>query len=134
MSEYALICLYKQDSEYVSYNTYLEVTLQVSGEYLLNPVKDWVYSEPGKWSEMERFANIIIVFNSLCKKNSVLNLWEGSEYVLGFAYIRVLNIIQFSFISLGSEYASGYNYGRVPEYFRIPSMPVFCVCKCCTKF
>ena len=44
----------------------------------------------------EFFGKIIIVFNYFCKKNSILNLWEGSEYVPGFKYVRVLNIRTFS--------------------------------------
>ena len=51
------------------------------------------------------------------------NLWEGSEYVSDFKYVRVLNIRKFSYIWQGSKYASGCNYGRVP------SIPGFRVCQ-----
>ena len=30
------------------------------------------------------------------QKNSILNLWEGSEYVSGFKYVTVLNIRKLS--------------------------------------
>ena len=38
---------------------------------------------------MKHFGKI--VFNYFCKY-SILNLWQGSEYMLGFKYVRVLNI------------------------------------------
>ena len=46
-------------------------------------------------SKMERFGKITIAFNYF-HKNSILNLWENSEYVSGFKYVRVLNIRKFS--------------------------------------
>ena len=42
---------------------------------------------------MEAFRKIIIVFNYFCEKNQ---FWEGSEYVSGFKYTRILNIPKFS--------------------------------------
>ena len=71
---------------------------------------------------MEGFGKLIIVFNYFCKKPH-LNLWEGSEYVSDFKYVRVLNIRKFSYIWQGSKYASGCNYGRVL------SIPGFRVCQ-----
>ena len=46
-------------------------------------------------------------------KNLVLILWQVSEYVSGFKYVRILNIPKFSLIWQDSEYAPGCNYGRV---------------------
>ena len=46
-------------------------------------------------------------------KNSNLNLWEGSEYVSAFKYVKILNIYKFFLIRHGSEYAPGCNYGMV---------------------
>ena len=43
---------------------------------------------------MEIFA-LIVIFNILAK-NSILNLWDGSEYLSGFKHVRVLNIRKFS--------------------------------------
>ena len=56
-------------------------------------------------------------------KNSVLNLWEGSEYVSCFKYVRVLNIFKFSLVWQGCEYVSEWNYGRVLN------IPGFRVCQ-----
>ena len=61
---------------------------------------------------MERLEKKLY-FPTIFAKNSILNFWEGSEYVSGFKYVRVLNIRKFSLIWQGSEYASGWNYGRV---------------------
>ena len=52
-----------------------------------------MYSELGQRSKVECFRKIIIVFNFFLQKNSFLNLWEGSAYVLN---VRVLNIHKFS--------------------------------------
>ena len=52
-----------------------------------------MYSEPGQRSKMEPFGKVILLLNYvLPKKNSILNLLEGSEHVSGFKYVRVLNI------------------------------------------
>ena len=53
------------------------------------------YSEPDQRSKIERFGKIIIVFNWIAKK-LIMNLWEVSEFVSGFKYVRVLNIHKFS--------------------------------------
>ena len=37
----------------------------------------------------------------------LVKFWEGSDYVLGFKYIGVLNICKFSLIWQTFEYASG---------------------------
>ena len=42
---------------------------------------------------LEYSGKIIKVFNYFSKK--FLNLWGGSEYVLGFKYVRVLDICKF---------------------------------------
>ena len=39
------------------------------------------------------FGKVSIFFTIFAK---ILNLWEGSTYVLGFKYVRVLNISKFS--------------------------------------
>ena len=57
MPEYVWIYDNRQGSEYASYNTQREVTLQVN-EYLLRDQR----------SKMELFGKIIIVFNYCCKK------------------------------------------------------------------
>ena len=44
---------------------------------------------------MEGSGKIIIVL-TVFAKNSTLDLWEDSEYVLGFTCARVLNIGKFS--------------------------------------
>ena len=63
-------------------------------------IERWANSEPGQRSKMERFGKI-------------LNIYEGSKYVSGLKYVRVLNICKFSWIWQGSEYASGCSYRRV---------------------
>ena len=86
ITEYFLIYDKRQGSEYVSYNTWCEVTLQTN-EYLLrdgriqNPVKGLTQSS------FEKQFQLLIAF----PKNSILNLREGSEYVVGFKYVSVLN-------------------------------------------
>ena len=55
----------------------------------------WVlaYSELGQRFKMEHFRKIVIILNYFFAKNSILNLWEGSEYYVSvFNYVRVLNI------------------------------------------
>ena len=55
----------------------------------------WVlaYSELGQRFKMEHFQKIVIILNYFFAKNSILNLWEGSEYYVSvFNYVRVLNI------------------------------------------
>ena len=60
---------------------------------------------------MERYGKIIIVFNNyFFSKSSILNLWEGSEYMSGFKW-------------QGSEYALKCSYGRVLN------IPGFQVCQ-----
>ena len=44
---------------------------------------------------MEHFGKIIIVFHYICKK-TILNLWEGSEYVLGLNMSEYLIFVNFS--------------------------------------
>ena len=56
---------------------------------------EMVYSEPGQRSKMERFGKTIIVLNYFCKTKSIFNLWEGSESVPRFNYIRFMNIRKF---------------------------------------
>ena len=86
ITEYFLIYDKRQGSEYVSYNTWREVTLQTN-EYLLrdgriqNPVKGLTQSS------FEKQFQLLIAF----PKHSILNLREGSEYVVGFKYVSVLN-------------------------------------------
>ena len=56
------------------------------------------YSEPGQRSKMEDgtlWKNSYSFWLSL-QKNFILNLWEGSEYVSGFKYVRVMNTRKFS--------------------------------------
>ena len=81
--EYALKCLSSARSLYKVMSTYWEI------------LRD-THSEPGQRSKMERFGKIVIVFGYLYKKKFILNLWEGSEYVSGFKYGRVLNTPKFS--------------------------------------
>ena len=45
--------------------------------------------------------------------NSILSLWEGSEYVSGFKYIRILIIRKFPLIWQDSAYAWVCSYGGV---------------------
>ena len=71
-------------------------------------------------SKMERFGKIKL---TIFATNPVLNLWEGSAYVSGFKYVRVLNIRRFLLIWQGSEYALGSNYGSAPN------IPGFRVCQ-----
>ena len=59
---------------------------------------------------MKRFGKIVIICKHFCKK---VHLKEGSEYVPGFKYVRVLNIRKFAHTWQGSEYALGCNYRRV---------------------
>ena len=54
-----------------------------------------------------------LYFLTTFTKNSILNLWEGSEYVSHFKYAWVLNIHKISLISQGPEYASSCNNGSV---------------------
>ena len=60
-------------------------------------------------------------------KKSISNLWEVSEYMLDFKYIRVLNIRKLSQVWQGSEYATGCSYGRVLN------IPGFQVCHVSTS-
>ena len=64
---------------------------------LCKPISTYweTYSEPDQRSKIERFGKIIIVFNWIAKK-LIMNLWEVSEFVSGFKYVRVLNIHKFS--------------------------------------
>ena len=71
----------------------------------------------------EHFGKIIVVFFTIFAKISILNLWEGSKYVSGFKYVRVLNICKLPLIWQGSEYGSGCKYGRVLN------LPGFRVCQ-----
>ena len=77
MPVYVWIYNNRQGSEYISYNTYREITLEVN-EYLLRD----------SYRDKYRFLTIF-------EKNSILNLWEGSEYVSEF-WISLLNIPNFS--------------------------------------
>ena len=45
-----------------------------------------------RWSALEKQLQFLIIF----AKNSILNLWEGSEYVSGFKYGRAMKISKFS--------------------------------------
>ena len=54
-------------------------------------------------SKIERFGKIIIAFNYFRKRLSILNLWEGPKYMVGFKYIRVLNIPGYSILQ-GTEF------------------------------
>ena len=65
---------------------------------------------PVQRSKMKRFGKIVIICKHFCKK---VHLKEGSEYVPGFKYVRVLNIPKFAHTWQGSEYALGCNYRRV---------------------
>ena len=51
-------------------------------------------------------------FLTIFAKYFILNFWEYSEYVLGFKYVKVLNISNFYKYD-GSECASTCNYERV---------------------
>ena len=84
---YLVLVLYI--SEYASYNTQRKVTLQViTSTYweIQNPVKDL------RWSTLKKQLQFLTIFANI----SILNLWDGSEYVSGFKYVRVLNIHKFS--------------------------------------
>ena len=72
-------------------------------------------------------------FLTIFAKNSVLNLWEGSEYVSGFEYVRVLNIRKFSLMT-GFWICVGVRLWKGSEYSRFPCMSGFCVCKHWTRF
>ena len=91
MTKYVWIYDNRQGSEYVLYNT-------VRG-----------YStEPSQRTTIKRIGKIIIAF-TIFVKHSILNLWQGSEYVLGFKHFRVLDIPEVS-ICQGSEF---------PELYRV---------------
>ena len=66
-------------------------------------------------------------------KNSILNLWNGSEYVPDFKYVRVLNIRRFLLIWQGSE-CVGMQLWKGSAYSRNLSMRRFCIYKRCTRF
>ena len=53
------------------------------------------------------FEEIIMSFNYFRKTLNLLNLWEGSEYMSGFKYVRILNIPGLS-ICQGSEFSELY--------------------------
>ena len=89
MPEYVWIYDNRQDSEYAPYSAWVEVTLKVN-QYLL---RDRHIQNPVK-TKMERFGKITFV-NFFCKKLK-LKSWEGSKYVFGFKYVRVVNIRKFS--------------------------------------
>ena len=55
------------------------------------------------------------------KKNSILNLWEGSKYISGFKCARVLNIRKFS---RGFWICVRMQLWKSSEYSRIPSKKV----------
>ena len=74
--------------------------------------------------KIERFGKEIIIFNYFCKKIQE-RLWEGSEHVSGFKYVRVLDVSKFLLKWQGSEFVLGCNYGKV---LNIPS-PGFRVCQ-----
>ena len=71
-----------------------------------------MYLKSAQRSKVERFGKIITIF-TIFAKNTILNLWEGSQYVSGVEYVIVLNIPKFSLIWRGSDYLSGCNNGKV---------------------
>ena len=109
MSEFSII-----DRVLNIYHT-INITLQVN-DYLLrnrriqNPVKDL------RWIALEKWLWFLIIF----VKNSIFKMVLNMCQVLN---MWVLKILKFSWIWQGSEYASGYNYGRVLN------IPGFWVCQ-----
>ena len=73
-----------------------------------------------RWSALENWK---LYFLTTFGKNSILNVWEDSDYVSGFKYVRVINIRKFLLICQGSEYVLGCNYGRVLSF------PGFQICQ-----
>ena len=75
-----------------------------------------------------------------------LNLWEGSAYVSSFkSFKRIANMPEFwifrvtqdlpIFINMiGVWICVGMQLWKGSECFRIPNMPCFCICNCCTTF
>ena len=125
MLEYARICLYR--------------VLNVS--YVLNMPEFWVWqgSEYARVTQgskygwicpnrtwiclnMSEFTGIGRVLN-MCHKIDSMYVWEGSEYVLDFKYLTVLNICKFTLMWRGSVYASWCNCGR------LLNIPGFWVCQ-----
>ena len=57
-----------------------------------------MYSEPGQKSNiggaLKKWLQLLTIF----AKNSILNLWEGSECVSGFKYVRVAKILSFKYV------------------------------------
>ena len=84
-----------------------KVNLQVN-EYLLRGRCIQCQVKDLRWSPLEKQLQLLFL-----QKNSILNLWQGLEYVLDFKYINLLNIYKFSLKWQGYEYALGCNYRRV---------------------
>ena len=91
------------------------------------------YSEHGPRSKMECFGKIIIVF-AFFGKNSILDLWNGSEYVSDFEYVKSSEYLYIFVNKTGFCVYIRMQLWKGPEYCRIPSMSGFCLCKCCTRF
>ena len=74
----------------------------------------WEIFRTSQRSKMERFG-----------KNSILNLWEGSEYVSRSNYGRVLNIPGFwaCQVSAYARIAKGSEYGWIMSYGRVLNIP-----------
>ena len=87
--EYVWIYDSRQGSQYVLYNILRKVTLQVISFY-------WhAYSKPVQKFKMECLGKTL-QFLTIFAKTCVLIFWEGCEYVLGFKYVRGLNVCKFS--------------------------------------
>ena len=95
-------------------------------------IERWAYSETCQRAKIERFGKIFIAFTYFCKKHSILNIWEGSKYVSGFEYARVLNFQGYTGYTYFHKYDSVLNMrpGGIMEGFWIfqdTNKPDFCI-------
>ena len=101
---------------WISFIQYIAWGQSRSYEYLFrderiqNPVKDQ------KWSALEKQLKLL----TISTKYSILNLWEGSEYVSGLKYVRILIIPDCQYARvLNFQGYTGFKYFR--KYDRVLS-------------
>ena len=135
-----------QSSEYVSYKTLREVTLQVKLVF----IERWPYSEPCQRSKLKHYGKIIIACNYFHKKVHLKSLrgfcicvvfltCQGSDYLRivkmsGFWISRVTQGLLF-FVDMARFWMCvRTQLWKGSEYSRIPNMLDFCICKRYARF
>ena len=90
-------------------------------------MRDKCIQNPAKvlrWNALENQLQ----FSIISVKNSILNLWGGSEYVSGFKYIRVLKIWRFSYdriLNVSDAWICNYGWVLNIPGFQVCPVPAY---------